>query len=212
MIKLKKNIAGFSFLLLLMLMTFFLAACSQHAPTAIDNQDEFGTSDKTMKRSNLSVKSLDLGLTDNSEPDAPEDQTYYSETGSGIASWWDNKEIYKGTGFDVPNGSSFGISNGALTAPAGTPYGQDIEIFMTIARDPVKNEHIVSFGPHGCNFDPPAEVCINWSDIGTAVPNLYYIDPDKGYVQQEPDAIYVYEKKMLLYISHFSRYAVAYSD
>lgn len=140
------------------------------------------------------------------------DNIIYPQSGSEIAYYWPNKDTYKGLGFATANGSSFDLTNGALTPPPDHPWGENVTIWMEIEYNPQKKELIFTFGPSGCQFDPPAEVWFNWAELGDDIPSLYYINYSGAYLKQLPDDIEIYIKKMCLRIHHFSRYALAYSD
>ena len=132
----------------------------------------------------------------------------YPMFGSDFSYYWAGKDIYKGTAINIPNGSNFSISNGALTPPPGTVPGSDVEITMLVEKDTVKNQLIFTFGPHGSTFNPPAEVIFDYSDLGISEASLYYIDENGNYIPQTPASISVKNNKMLIYIDHFSRYAI----
>ncbi|KAA3618867.1 MAG: hypothetical protein DWQ05_05730 [Calditrichaeota bacterium] len=118
---------------------------------------------------------------------------------------------YAGGSMKAKNGASFKLQGGALTPPAGTPDGASVTIEMLIEKDEKTKELIFTFGPHGSQFNPPAEVWIDYSEIGNNGVNLYYISDDGNYIEQEPEAIDRKNKKMMLLIPHFSRYAIAHS-
>lgn len=133
----------------------------------------------------------------------------YPLTGSAIISLKPNG-LYSGGGITLANGVSFSLSNGALTPPAEIPYGDDVTITVTCQRPNVgRNELVLEFGPHGCQFDPRAQVILDYSDLGVDLANLYYIDDNGNYVLQNPDQIDIRNKRMILYLDHFSRYALS---
>ena len=79
---------------------------------------------------------------------------------------------------------------------------------MLVERDSVNNELTFTFDPHDCQFNPSARVYLNYKDLGIDVPVLYYIDENGNYIQQNPDEIDVTNRNVILYIDHFSRYAI----
>lgn len=102
------------------------------------------------------------------------------------------------------------FSRGALTPPAGTPYGAPVTITMQVEKDAVNNELLFTFGPSGCAFDPPAEVWLDYADLSLTDVKLYLIDEDENYIEQTPYDIDSQGKRMSLLIHHFSRYAVGW--
>ncbi len=79
---------------------------------------------------------------------------------------------------------------------------------MLVERDKFRTELKFTFGPSGASFDPPAEVWLDWKDLHSSNATLYYIDDNGDYIPQTPDDVDVQNKKMKLYIDHFSRYAI----
>ncbi len=117
---------------------------------------------------------------------------------------------YLGGGFSMKNNnSSFSLLPGALTPPSEIPVGEPVTITMQIDRDEIKNELIFTFGPHGARFNPPAAIKLDWKDMNVSVPNLYYIDENGNYIPQSPDQIDFISKWMIIYVDHFSRYALS---
>ncbi len=78
-----------------------------------------------------------------------------------------NKSGFQGGNMQVPNGSTLKIKQGALTPPPGWPLTR-ITLTMVVEKDDAKNELIFTFGPAGCQFNPPAEVWFDWSDLGSS--------------------------------------------
>jgi len=108
----------------------------------------------------------------------------------------------------APNGSHLKLVQGALTPPSDTPYGQNVTLKMRVDKNNDTNEMIFSFGPSGCQFTPPAELCFSWADLGSQSAVLYYIDENGTYIEQTPDHIDTQNQRMTIYIDHFSRYAI----
>ncbi len=119
------------------------------------------------------------------------------------------KRAYKGGKIRLPQGSKLKIARKSLTPPPGTPAGADVTITMN--AELVNGELIFTFGPHGCQFDPPAKLRIDYGDFGVELPTLYYIENGE-YVEQVPDHVDTQGRFMLLNFDHFSRYAVAWSN
>jgi len=132
----------------------------------------------------------------------------YPQFGESIVEYWPNKDVYKGTAINVPNGSNLSFSNGALTPPPGTPLGAPVLITMEVEKDTINNQLIFTFGTAGCQFNPPAEVVFDFSDLGFDLAALYYIDENGDYIPQSAESINISNHKMTFYIDHFSRYAI----
>lgn len=109
----------------------------------------------------------------------------------------------------LPGGSTLRISKGALTPPPGTPFMQDVTITILVEKSADgRNELVFTFGPSGCQFSPAAEVTFDWTDLEGSTVNLYYIDENGNYILQSPDNIDFKNKKMTIFVDHFSRYAI----
>ncbi len=125
---------------------------------------------------------------------------------------------YQSGNMVVPGGSIFHLTEGALTPPEGTPHGESVTLTMLVekithgGKGKGKTELRFSFGPSGCQFNPPAEVWFDWSDLGVRKAMLYYIDDHGNYIELKPDKIDRKGHRFKLYIDHFSRYAVAWSN
>ncbi len=113
--------------------------------------------------------------------------------------------------FGEDDRSKFKLEDNALTPPPGTPVGADVTITVEIDYDSTRNEFIFTFGPHGCQFSPRAEIRLDFRNMDVEVPTLYYIDDDGNYIQQQPDQIDVNKRWMFIKVDHFSRYALAHS-
>ena len=114
---------------------------------------------------------------------------------------------YGGGEISLSQGSSFKVFTSSLTPP-DTVLGDPITITMMVDYDKSRKELKFEFGPHGCEFDPPAEVWLKWSQLNTNNVKLYYIDDNGNYIQQNPDLIDLQGQKMLVRFPHFSRYAI----
>jgi hypothetical protein len=117
------------------------------------------------------------------------------------------QSIYKGGNVNKQHGATLHIKDGALKPPKGTPYGADVIITMTIKKE--EDALLFEFGPSGCEFNPNAELWFDWSSLGTINANLYYIKKNGDYVEQEPECVDFKNKRMMIHIHHFSRYAIA---
>jgi len=115
---------------------------------------------------------------------------------------------YRGGNLDLPNGASFNIQGGALIPPPEIPWGEEVTITVLCEKDSVNNELIFTFGPSGCKFGSGARVFLNYADLGIDKALLYYIDENGNYILQSPDYIDYEQKRITIYISHFSRYAL----
>lgn len=118
---------------------------------------------------------------------------------------------YNSATVNIPLVSKFQFDNGALTPPPGTPSGADVEITMEV--DLVKKQGdrylVFTFGPSGSQFSPNATVTLDWSLLEYLDVTLYYIDENNNYIPMSPDEIDIVNKKVTLYIGHFSRYALS---
>ena len=114
---------------------------------------------------------------------------------------------YAGGNVKVNGGSTFHLEERALTPPPGAE-GEPVTITMLVEKDKFRTELTFTFGPSGASFDPPAEVTFNWKDLHSSNATLYYIDDNGDYIPQTPDYVDIQNKKMTLYIDHFSRYAI----
>jgi len=134
------------------------------------------------------------------------------QTSAKTVKFQKQKDKYETTVIGHFNGSSLLIWEGSLSPPDYMKWGDPVTITMTVEKDPVNNQLIYSFGPSGCQFWPPASLWISWKDLGSETAELYYIDETGQYVRQEFDGINLFDYTYLIFITHFSRYAVAYSD
>ena len=136
----------------------------------------------------------------------------YPQSTSRTLSYVLSQGGYQGGNMQVPNGSTFHLQLNALTPPQGTTLGSDVTLTMLAEKDAARNQLLFSFGPSGCQFNPPAEVWFDWTDLGSKNAKLYYIDSDGVYHEQSPESVDFQGQRMSLRIDHFSRYAVAYSQ
>jgi hypothetical protein len=124
----------------------------------------------------------------------------------GRQNFYNRKGVWQGGTMTLSNGSEFVIARGAMIPPY--PNASSYYLTMRADLDSVKNEIIISFTPSGVFFDPPAELILDYSDLGIEIANLYYIDENGNYILQTPNHINFQKKKITIYIDHFSRYAI----
>ena len=141
-----------------------------------------------------------------------DDDSSYPQFGTYTFYYWKPKDAYRGGTLVCPNGTLLDLTACSLNPPPEIPWGQDVTIAATIDRDDIKNELIFEFGPEGCKFSPSAKVFLDYGDLGSGIPTFFYIDDNGNYIEQEPDDIDLTNKKVILYIDHFSRYAVAFTN
>ena len=118
---------------------------------------------------------------------------------------------YRGGSMEFADGhkSKFSLEDGALTPPANIPWGNPVWITMEVDYDSVRQELLFTFGPHGSQFAPGAQIKLDYSALGINLPNLYYIDDNGNYIPQRPDQIDTNKKWIKITVDHFSRYALA---
>ena len=115
---------------------------------------------------------------------------------------------YHGGNVNLGRGSNLRISNAALTPPPGTPSGTDVTVTMMAEKSASGDEIIFTFGPSGCQFDPPARIKLSWEELNVALPVLYYIDDNGTYMPMAPGHIDVQDKYLTIDVHQFSRYAL----
>ena len=120
---------------------------------------------------------------------------------------------YEGGSMDLPQGSYLTVDSRALTAPPEL-YGQDVTVTMFADHDVDSKQLYFEFGPSGCFFDPPVEIWIKWSDLGTdGNVVLYYIEEEtNAYVPLDAERVDYQGCRLKLGVDHFSRYAVAFAN
>jgi hypothetical protein len=137
----------------------------------------------------------------------------YVRTASGTCKYLKSKKSYLGLQFHIDGGSQFYVNNNALTPPPDWNKGTDVTITMKMEIN--ARELVTTFGPHGSTFNPPARVILSWEKMNIpegAVPTLFYIEDDGTYTEQKPGQVDLQNKWFILYIDHFSRYALAHSE
>ena len=188
---------------LLIVLSFVLfTACDKTLPTA-SNADNAAFSDDVPESAVKPTRVLTAGTTITN--------FNYPISTSKITTFKAPRDMYNGNAIDLlPTNSVFDFGMGSLTPPPSIPWGDSVQITFSVDRDFVNNELIFSFGPHGCQFNPAAQLILDYSELGISTPTLYYIADDGTYIEHTPDYIDVNGRKLTLYIDHFSRYAVAY--
>ena len=178
-------------------------ACTEQSPLQPSND---GLSSTLAKRGGGNGGGTDGS---SSYPQSGSVELFYVEGSNKLGSFEGGEAGYTGGTINVAQGSKLQISPNSLTAPQGL-QGNDVTITMKVKKVKKQGQDQLefTFGPHGSNFNPRAEVTFDWTELGINVANLYYIDDGGHYVLQAPDQIDVANKKMTLYLDHFSRYAI----
>jgi len=179
-------------------------ACSEQSPLAADDNET------NVSITALAKKGGEGNGTGKSNGNYKSSAISYPQSAS-------NTFTLKGSGYTggfvtIPDMAELFVSRNSLTPPPEVPWGKDVTITMTVDKVPGENQLIFSFGPSGCTFSKPAEIYFNWSALGVDVAKLYYIDESGQYIEQLPDDINLQGKWMSLYVDHFSRYALAWSN
>lgn len=135
----------------------------------------------------------------------------YPQCASVEISWFSQFNAYNTANLNFLNGTKLYIPYNSLTPPPGTAPGDPVVITGLIEKDDINNELIYSFGPSGCQFNPPADLWMKYGALGNGNPILYYIDANGNYIQQQPYDINKQQKWIQVKIHHFSRYAIGIS-
>ncbi|MCA9735303.1 MAG: hypothetical protein H6696_15355 [Deferribacteres bacterium] len=198
---------------------FFFAACTTDSP--LNPVEESQNQASLAKPSKVTIDVLERASEELlvSAPTLLEELTSsdaFPQYAYGTVSFDAKKGQYDKLSFGYASGTSFSIVKGALIPPDDFPFGDPVTITMQIDKDPVNNELIYTFGPHGSQFDPPAMITLDYKYLETDVdiseiPTLYYIEENGDYIEQTPDYIDVSGKKVTIYAPHFSRYAIAHT-
>ncbi len=136
--------------------------------------------------------------------------TTYPQSASYDMIWDKDLGGYQGGNMHLENGSKFHVNDGSFTPPRGTGKRKPVTLTMLVEKND-QGELIYTFGPSGSHFDPPAEIRLKWGEVSNREPNLYYISEDGSYIEQQTSDIDKKGKSFILYVHHFSRYAVAWS-
>lgn len=133
----------------------------------------------------------------------------YPQTGQMVVSYLSYYNLYNQNFVNLDQGSKLIVPYGAFTPPQGM-WGENVTITISADLNTTTNELQFEFGPHGSQFDAPAELWLNWDDIGKEQPTLFYIDENGNYIEQQPDEVDLKKKKMKIFLHHFSRYALVH--
>ena len=190
--------------LLILGMTLNFSGCSKESTLGPENGI-----DQELNLAKIKDKIITTSETDVS---AQQVITSYQQKTSVTVVWDKEERCYESAKLELANGSVFKLKEGSLTPPPGTKARRPVTLTMEVDFDQAKNELVFTFGPHGSQFSPRAEICLNWRDLGINKAKLFYIDENGNYIQQNPDQMDVKDKKMYLYVDHFSRYALAHSE
>jgi len=172
-----------------------LFACTENDPLSVDPEIQYKR-DRTLRIATLSSSDLLL-------------QSDYPMSVAFQVDYHKKQKEYMNDGATLKNGSIISLPYAALTPPEGYRIGEPVTI--TFNADTLNGEMIYSFGPSGCQFDPPLKVVMNYKDlIGNGDAKLFYIAENGEYIEQQPNEADLFNKWMTIYVHHFSRYAVAY--
>ena len=167
---------------------FIISACSQDSGIlSIDSKSQAGSNETKLINGDL------------------------YEEGSFISEYVEDEDFYTPVLIQISNGSFLRIPNRSLQPPEDL-VGKNVEITMAVTNDVENNELLFTFGPHGCEFTQPAELCLSWKTTNSKNATLYYLDEQGNKKEHMPDQIDIVNKRMIININHFSRYAVAYSN
>jgi len=122
-----------------------------------------------------------------------------------------NIDEYTAGSITFGTGSFLKIPAISLTPPEELGRN-NVVITMSIHMDSINKELNFTFGPHGCEFKIPATLCLSWKQLNCNRATLYYLDESGNRKERLPDQVDYSNKRMILQIKHFSRYAVAYSN
>ncbi len=131
-------------------------------------------------------------------------------------------KLFEGGDLKVKNGSSFHVAEGALIPPITSLLRRLLKVVtVSMEVDLVEDLEIpqqgrvkalvYTFAPSGSQFDPPADAWFDFSDLNSPNAKVYYIAKDNNYIELEPAKVDLVNKRLLLKVHHFSRYAVAWA-
>ncbi|MBD3223385.1 MAG: hypothetical protein GF313_01545 [Caldithrix sp.] len=124
-------------------------------------------------------------------------------------SYWNTENGYFGGRFNLASGHEIWVEDLALTPPEGTPVGEDIVISAECSRSAGENELVYTFGPSGSQFSPPLKIQLDRAKYDIDNANLFLIDEEGNYIEQDEDDINYDDEYLNISIHHFSRYAVS---
>ena len=115
---------------------------------------------------------------------------------------------------NTTNGSQFKLKRGDLPPPATwtdgkktRKYGDPVTITMKV--DKVDDQLVFTFQPSGCHFNPSAELMLSWKGLKAKdeVATINLLDDMDEPI--EADKVDTRGQNFLMWISHFSRYAIS---
>jgi hypothetical protein len=198
--KIRNILASLAAAVLLTGLAINFNACSEQSPLAADNALDLS----------LAKRGNNTGGSDGENQDGNSQGADYPQFASRTFTYNSSQNQYTAGNMQVPGGTSFSVAGGALTPPPDSTFGADITLTMQVEKKKYKGKQVLlfTFGPHGSSFSPRAEVTFDWTDLGFSVADLYYLDDDGNLVLQAADQIDIQNRKMTLYLDHFSRYAI----
>jgi len=202
--------------LFLFIVTNFVG-CSQESPLQGPLNSNHELSDLSFAKKNNNKGKRNNNTNQSSETAAANNGSDYqvaSYTDQGSVTLAYDPEIngYQDGKIEFGNKSSFKVKAASLTPPAGHPDKEPVTIIMTVNYDAQTNEMNYEFGPSGCQFDKPAYLTLDYSDLsGKKTPTLYLLNKNGEWEKENPDGVDRKYKKMYVEIRHFSRYAIAFS-
>ncbi len=143
------------------------------------------------------------------KPPGTKEPITYPQSGTYVYTYWNARDAYRGGTLMCSDGSVFTVNATSLIPPPGHTWGEDVTVTMTIDKDEVDQKLIFTFGPSGTSFNPAAKVFMNYKNLNIENPKLYYINEEGNYIPQLPDDVDVTNRSLIVYVSHFSRYAIA---
>ncbi len=122
------------------------------------------------------------------------------------------KGYYRGGKLNTTNGSKFKIKKGdldpSLVEVEGWKYGDPVTITMQVEKE--DDKLIFTFGPSGCRFKPSAELTLSWNGLNAKkheVKTINLLDANDDVI--EADEVDTRGQMFLMWIPHFSRYAIS---
>ena len=124
---------------------------------------------------------------------------------------------YCGGTMKLANGSQFHVDSNVLIPANGNGVKKPVTITMQVNKIENSKGMVLefTFGPSGTQFSVPAEIRLDWTDLrlnNNQEPEFYYIDKFNNYIKQNPDQVDKGNRKVVLCVDHFSRYALAHSE
>lgn len=202
----KRVLSALATTTLVTVLTINFNACSEQSPIS-PNQMLDNTVDSLAKKGG---KGKGRPGKSNNE----ENKLNFPISVSKVFRFHNGEDEYRGGDIEFRDGnkSKFQLEDGALTPPPDIAWGKPVTITMEVDYNKDKNELIYTFGPHGCKFNPQAQVKLDYRTLGVDIPVLYYIDDNGNYIKQTPENIEINKKWLFIRVDHFSRYAVAWSN